>query len=327
MTTFELTWQQDHNRVPGDQTTVALQSKWDLWFIPSFLLGNIGGAASGLWTHEGSSDSATAGFDATNRFLLSFDATKIVRGPGGAVRSWIVLKSPVGLGPFYMLLDYNTSHDYQINATFSKSAFSGGSTTTLPTASNSWTYAALQLVPSVLAAQHTFARLSTSGEWHIQFGTDSTAKYTFALSFFTLAEAKTGDSHNGWSYGEYSASGVWLAATINNSSSSVIKGRSATPATAQVAAKVPFLTDSAGTNMLNSIGNADAVDGFVNDHPIYIHSYTALHLSKRGRVRDLYVAPNTATTAMVEPVSGPPYESAVVGGVWMPYNASTAPSL
>jgi hypothetical protein len=200
MTTFELTWYPFQNHAPPapNETTVALQSKYLLWAIAAFLLGNLGGATLGLWTHEGSSDGVTAGFDATNRFLAVYDQSKIVRGASSSARSWIVLKSPVGLGPWYVLLDYNTSNDYQINVTFSKSPFSGGSTTSLPTASNSWTYSNHQLVPVTLTGQHFFGILSSTGEWHIKFTTTSTNKSTFGLSFFTLAGIKTGDNHNGW---------------------------------------------------------------------------------------------------------------------------------
>lgn len=328
-TAFELDWQTPYiNGTPSDESTVAAQSKYLMWFLPAFLRGHIGGSVSGLWTEEGSSDGVTAGMDGVNRWGSAFDATKIVRGASSSARSWRVLKSPVGLGPFYVLFDYNTSNDYQINVTVSKSPFSGGTPTTtgLPTAANSWTYSAQQIVPQTIASQKIFARLSTTGQWHIQFGTVSTLKYTFGLSFFALAETKTGDDHNGWTYCEYSSGGVWLVNAIGSSTPTLIKGRSK-DGTVAVSAKLPRLRDSSVLDALDEVGNVDAVDSAMNEEPAYLFVYTAAHKSKRGRLQDILHAPTTASSATVDPLTGPPYDSHVVGTVWMPYKSSSTPVL
>lgn len=323
-TAFELNWHPYQNAAPPDESTIALQCKYLVWAIAALLLGNLGGATLGLWTHEGSSDSVTAGFDATNRFLAVYDQSKIVRGASSSARSWIVLKSPVGLGPWYVLIDYNTSFDYQINVTFSKSPFSGGSTTSLPTATNSWTNSSLQLVPNILAGQHIFFILSSTGEWHIKFTTTSTNKSTFGLSFFTLAGIKTGDAHNGWSYAEYSASGVWTASTLKSASNTTIKGRSK-DGTVAVNAYIPRPLNGSGTDALDDVGTIDAVDGLMNEMPAFLVVYTSGHKSVRGRLQDVVLAPSTASSASVEPLTGPPYDSRIVGAFWFYYGWSSTP--
>lgn len=328
-TAFEQTWQQDNNRVPSDQTTVALQSKSMLWYIKAFLKGEIGGAAQGLWTCAGSSDASSAGMDASDRWTSSFDATKLTRASGAVAHSWIVLQSPAGLGdgPWYMLLDWNTSNDYQVNLYFSKTAFTGGSVTARPTSAVEWSNTSQQFTNASITAAHMFGLLSSDGDFHVKFGQDSSAVFTFALSFFALTETKTGDAHNGWSYVEYSVSGgVWQLSNLNVTSSAKVKGRNKDN-TAAVTASMTAEIVTAGTYAMTDVGTADATDSAYNDAPIRLQVDTVAHKSRRGRLRDIMWAPTAAAVGLVEPAAGPSYTSTVVGDTWHPYDAAVIPSL
>jgi hypothetical protein len=324
MTTFEQTWQQDNNRVPSDQTTVTLQCKSMLWYIKAFLKGEIGGATVGLWTCVGSSDSATAGMDASDRWTSSFDASKIVRASGAVAHSWIVLYSTDLDG--YMLIDWNTASDATCHFTFSKTAFTGGSITAAPTSAVSWTYSSQQFTSASIVAAHMFGLLAEDGDFHIKFGQDASGQFTFALSCFALAGTRTGDAHNLWSYCEYATGGVWTRSSINAAASSKIKGRNKDN-TAAVEASIPVPMIGGSTYVMSDVGTADATDGLAGDFWTTVYSYTTSHKSQRGRLRDIALAPEAAAVGTVEPISGPPYATVVVGDTWHPYSASVAPSL
>lgn len=343
MTTFELTWQQHNNVVPADQTTVVLQMKSFLWWVKSFVTGNsantgsgtIGG--SGLWTPDYSCDGVTAGTpgDGVDRWGAAgaFDATKLIRSSGAVAHSWMVLKSPIGLGPFYMLLDWSASVDYQMIITFSKNAFTGGTTTAAPTATNSWTYPAQQMIQASLAGAHWFGLLSTTGVFHIKAGRDSGGFFQTALSFFSLANSKTGEAHNGFSYVDFSTisgvNAVWRRARLSQNNA-LIKGRNKDGTAAVVLASiVPGHTDAGGSFVptFSVVGNTDATDGLFDDYPQGLVSVTPGHLSIRGRIADIYCAPESSPQGNIEPTSGPPYQSVICGDTWQPYNGSVAASL
>lgn len=324
MTTFELTWQPDNNRVPSDQTTVALQAKSMLWYMKAFAKGEIGGAASALYTCAGSSDAVTAGMDASDRWGGTFDASKIVRASGAVAHSWIVLYS-VDLGG-YWLIDYNTASDHLCNFYFSQTIFTGGSTTARPTNANEISFLNQQITNSSLTAAHMFGLLATNGNLIIKFGQDGTGQFTFSLSFLKLAESKTGDTHNLWPIVEYNAAGVWQRVNLNTTASTVTKGRNKDNTAAVIASLVaPAVASSSFAQ--SDIGTSDATDGLYTDFPIYLQVTTVAHKSRRGKLQDVLWAPEASPVGAVEPTGGPPYPSVVVGDTFQPYGGSAVPSL
>ncbi len=329
MTTFELTWQQDHNRVPS-QTSVLDQSRYVQWWLKAFLKGELGGATQGLWTCEGSSDSTAAGMDGNDRWGSTYNGAKIVRANGAVAHSWLTLKSPVGLGPWYMCIDFNTVNDYDIDLFFSKSPFTGGSTTARPTATNEWGYTDLTIVQTTGPVNaHMFSRLSTTGEFWIVVGRDGALDYGTVLAFFTLDRNHPADVHNGWSCAGFSNSTQLLRAGAGSvgSGNTFIKGRNFDASVAVAGYFILPCINASAASVMTDIPTTDATDGAYNDFPCYLAVSTASHKSIRGRVRDVLWAPFSAPQNTVEPASGPPYQSQVCGNLWLPYNASTAPSL
>ena len=97
---YELSWQFDPNRsyTPPDAVTLT---KYQIWYLASFLMGDIGGASgAGLWTYQGSSDGTNGEMSAVKGNWKwgtpgTFDATKIVQitaTPATSAHSWIVLR-------------------------------------------------------------------------------------------------------------------------------------------------------------------------------------------------------------------------------------------
>lgn len=334
MTTFEQTWQLDPNRSPADESTHALQAKSLLWWIKAFLKGEQGGATQGLWTCAGSSDAVTAGMDGTDRWTSSFDASKIVRATAGNAHSWIVLQSPNGLGggPWYMCIDHSAAVDYQIAIFFSKTAFTGGSTTARPTSTTEWAAPQSGTSPS----QHLFSALaglrmngwlSTAGDFHIRLSRQSGSGYmNFALSFIALTNVKTGDNHNGWSCFQFldtvpgvCGRGGWCVETATP-----WRGRNKNnTVTVQASVVAPHI---GAQFAFQDITGTDGTDALYGDYPMYIQVTTAAQKSQRGRIRDLMWAPDNAPN-QVEPAGGPPYQSVVLGQTWHPWPASVTPAL
>lgn len=143
--TLTQVWYTRANAPFPDVSTQALLNKSWLWMLKAFLkdevaTGTIGpeGArtAGSLWVCIGSSDGVTANMTGTDLWTNAFDASKIVQAANGVAHSWIVLQN-VAAG-IYLCIDCNSATTTTAGFIWSKSAFSGGTNLTRPTASNSW---------------------------------------------------------------------------------------------------------------------------------------------------------------------------------------------
>jgi hypothetical protein len=141
---YERTWNCAFDNAYNPSTALDM-TKYQLWSLKALLCGHLGGLISGLWSVYSSSDSATAGNGdgpGVDRWLATYDGTKIVRGTGGAVRSWIVLKSPTnltGLGvSFYLTISFDGAADTSASLYMAKTAPTGGTTTARPTSTDEW---------------------------------------------------------------------------------------------------------------------------------------------------------------------------------------------
>jgi len=334
MTTFEQTWQIDPNRSPANESTHALQSRSIMWWIKAFLKGEQGGATQGLWTCAGSSDAATAGMDGVDRWTASFDSTKIVRATPGNAHSWIVLQSPAGLGggPWYMCIDYSATVEYQTSVFFSKTAFTGGSTTARPTSTTEWAAppggtTPSQFIITSLQGVRMNGLLSTSGDFHIRFSRQSGSGFmNFAFSFIALTNTKSTDAHNGWSLWQFldGSPGVCSRPAWSTSSGWPWRGRNKdNTVTVDASIIAPHI---GATHAFADISGTDGTDNLYGDFPMYLQVVTAAQKSQRGRIRDLMWAPDNAPN-QVEPPTGPPYQSVILGAVWHPWPASVTPAL
>ena len=92
------------------------------------------GFASSPWTVSGSSNSVAAGIDGYDRWLT---ASNLVWANSGIAHSWIVLRQTGILSTFELCIDLNySSGNHVASIVVSPNAFTGGSITARPTATN-----------------------------------------------------------------------------------------------------------------------------------------------------------------------------------------------
>jgi hypothetical protein len=323
-TTFEKTWQTALNVTPSDNATVLGLSRSYLWFVKAFLKGEVGGATAGLWTCVGSSDSVTAGMDGTDRWGATYDGTKIVRASGAVAHSWIVLKSPnftaggIAAVPFYMILQYNGTLDYQAIFIFSKAAPTGGSITARPTATDEWVHTAAQgQINDNTAAAYTFdGWLATDGNFALGAAKTTTGMMYVAQMFHVLSNANANDLYPACSFVAYSATqpGGW------NQTSQIWRGRTFNGASAFAAGTMAWAKNQSDpTGMAQANG-----DVTINKYlrlPTWMFVTDAGLQSFRGRFADLVIAAPSGigVQGLVEPTSGAPV-STILGFLWFPVN-------
>ena len=132
----------------ANSATEALKQQFVFWSLKQHLInahtsdGTLYGTRSpnSVWTVVGSSDGTTAALDGVDRWTTTFDASKLVRAATGTAHSWIVLQNSTS--GIQMCIDLNGTNSGQCAIIYTRSAFpfSGGNTTTRPTAAanNEW---------------------------------------------------------------------------------------------------------------------------------------------------------------------------------------------
>lgn len=332
MTTFAKTWVTDGNRVPGDQSTEAQLCKWTLWWMKSILTNTgLGLAANaGAWSVYYSCDSVTAGTanDGVDRWTATFDGTKIIRASGAVAHSWMVLKSPSGLGsgPWYLIIQYNTTSDWLCNFIFCKAAPTGGSTTARPTSTNEWSpFTAQQFVNGTLANHHHHGNLATDGSVDLFLSKDGSGFAEFGFMFQAQLSPKSSDVAPVVAYVEWNAGGIWKISALSLVNSPRGIARDVTNAS-NVGWFCPIRTDAGGTtNIMTDMGTIDAEDSKYDDLQLEVYVFTTSHKSIRGVLADIAWAPTNAAQALTEPASGTT-QTTVIGNTWHPWiNVGAAP--
>lgn len=329
-----------------DVSTAALINKSAFWILVETLLGNVttgtvgpeGARPSGsYWTCEGSGNGTTGAMDAVDRWWNggTFSGALLVQAANGSAHSWMVLKSPVAMGPVYFCLDLNSATTTTAGFIFSRSAFTGGSNTTRPTASNEWAMgintAPTSTTSIIFQADNTLASTfkahfscMSTGEFHFALARTTTGifhTYMFALNAVDL---KSGDIHPTWvgfnqgvtgrGAGTY-VGGLTIATGIvsrnwNNTGFSTLGGAS---------------TWVFGVTALAGLMLADANDSKFIDMPIYLCHMTSTNGSQswRGRLPDLWVQ-GAAVVGSSYPSTGSPTQH-IIGDMVVPL--SVVPTL
>lgn len=346
---YDKTWQFDINRVPGDQTTATRLSQWQLWYIKAFLLGQIGGAASGLWTTYYSCDGTTAGTanDGVDRWGSSFDNTKIVQGSAisTGAKSWFVLKSPSMGGtnvPYYCIISYYGASAQQASVIFSKAAPTGGTTTAAPTATDSFQASGTgNTLPytfnssGTLSLNHKFhGMLATDGSFNFLGSRDGSTFFEWLFGFHALVNYRSGDtipvaslySYLSTTPGVPAVNGQNFSLSVTNANTS---WNTRTPDdTGQPSCVTAILQSPQGIDMMTAANfpTADSIDNTWFDMPIWIVSTTTgsstVVASIRGRVADMAFGNRTNVPGTVDSAT-PAFMMAA--GLWVPTNA--VPSL
>lgn len=146
-----------------------------------------------LWTLEGSSDSVTAGMDATERLGgSSFDASKWVRATAGNAHSWFVL----GNGTIHICVDWDGGSDTQMDLAMSKNAFTGGSNTNRPTAVGEVSTATSTMGDLTASTQRVSRICDANGFFHILVARQGAGYFhtTLATPLLLPSSLRTGDT-------------------------------------------------------------------------------------------------------------------------------------
>lgn len=324
-TTFEKTWQFDMGRTFNAGAALT-NAKNALWYMKAFLKGEIGGAATGLWTCAGSSDSVTAAMDGTDRWTSTFTPSKLVFDNDGSAHSWIVLQAPAGIGAtLYMVLDYNHNGVPQhLSLWFASQPFTGGSTTNRPTSPDEWTASGNNWVQATFhdgTATNWVVNgaMTTEGSFHFLMNSVGASDIYSSIMCHKMSEIRSEDTVPIVVYFN-SGGSVYSRPTtsINNQPKIALRGGNDSVSSLDAG----FLTwlDSGGNVFLETM-STDSVTGNYDDLPVPVVVWSPVNMrSIRGRLADIRWCPQSLANGTVEPSTGSPV-SMVINDFWFPCNA------
>jgi len=326
---------------PDVSSAANINKSW-LWLLKALLKFEVSTGTQGpegarpggsAWTCVGSSDGSTSNMSGTDLWTGTFNAAKLVQAANGTAHSWIVLQSPPGAGPIYLCIDLNSATTTTAGFIFSRSTFSGGSTTTRPTASNEWA-PGINTAPAattniVFTADNTLASTfkahfscMSTGEFFFATARTTTAIFHSLLFCLNAVDIKSGDVHPTW-VGFHQAitgrgAGQWtgaltLAAGItsrnwSNTGFSALGG----------GCSWVF-----GATALPGLMLADAIDSNFINLPIYLSHQTSPSQAWRGRLPDVWVT-GAPTVGGSYPSTGSPTQH-IIGDLVVPL--SVVPTL
>lgn len=338
-TTFEKTWQFDMNRAYTPSNALDL-TRYTMWYIAAVLTGNLGGmTGASLWTLYASSNSSTAGTDATDRWVLAgpYDGTKIVRGSGSNAHSWIVLRSGLTMNgiQFYMILSFNTSTDAAIRLSYCKAAPTGGSTTVTPTASpsayprNQWSpngagsITDYTINAAVADASRFNLGLANDGSFYFLACKQTAGVANLSIQFHALSDYLTADKYPVWAMTHYRAAGANATNTGAFQALTTVTGSHDPQSSGSSIANVVLRWGFSTTSVYQP--SSAGIDGAWLDLPVIIAAESSAPngVPIRGRVADLGLTLHaTGLNEGDTAPSGGPVDSSVAGGFWYPANAA-----
>jgi len=314
------------NNVPS-QATLDAQAK-------EVLLAFKNNYKSAGWTVEGSSDAATAGMDASDRW--GTDVSKVIWAAGGVAHSWIVLKSPTDWPAagknIWLMIGCSTgaSNQHLINTNWASAAFTGGTTTTTdPVApTNNRAYSNKQFLRTGPANSKYHMMRTNTGDVLNFVSVDGAGIVQHASGALQSGNAESGDNYPflgimAWldtSNGGFSTTNMYSSSHMVmfwHSDGSVLSGSVAGVVTLAIASSqtLTYFT-STGSN----------ISGKYPQVPAILASVSTTKVAYRGNLVDVYLAPSGTGVAQgtVEPASGNS-TTAIFGEFWVPNN-NTVPS-
>ncbi len=193
---LEKTWFTDVNYQVPSHASVALWSKAVLFGIKAALCNEVLDATAPVgsaWTVYGSSDGTTAGLDQVDRVGDTFDSAKWNRH-ASAQHTWVVLKSPDDLGPYYLTIDYESSADYNAHFIIAKTAPTGGTTSDRPTSVDEATRGETWFLDTASPSSSRMHKVvDADGNFVILWGKNAATRLLGALVFQVLAEPAEDD--------------------------------------------------------------------------------------------------------------------------------------
>lgn len=263
----------------------------------------------------GSSDSITAGMDGADRIG---SATEIV-GTTGA-HSWIVIKF-ANIGGLSWLIDFSTANEYQAAMYVSLAGFTGGTTSTRPTATDEQLVQAntAQTVTSAHQVKRLHLMHSTDGQQVRIVNTEGGNIYGW-FHAGVAADAITGWSTNVW------VSTRWQGSSATNAMHSASLWSSSSYGYAwhgSVAGAIYLSAEGAnGASLMAGHTYPNDISGEWPIIPIGIWSPTATMRGRHGRIPDLWFGSASANDGDTMPGDGS-RAFAQFNDLIFPWNGST----
>lgn len=324
------TWYTRGNIPAPDTSTATLLAKSVIWCMKAALkdeistgtLGPEGALPAGAkWTCAGSSDSATANMTGTDLWTASFDATKIVRANGAVAHSWIVLQSPAALGPYYLLIDWNTASDQLLSIYASKTAFTGGTITARPTSTTEWTVLNAGTFAENVTNGHRITKtMDASGNFFFHTSKNSAALFNSTFWGLTATDLVAGELVPFFTAYQFSTGG--RGAGTYSTLAALVTGRVADNSATMTAGG--FGTWVFGATTFSGAQQANFLTGAWDTMPIYMGTMApTLKHGVRGIMPDVGVV-GAPPVGGSDPTTST-QERMVVGDVLIP--SSVVPSL
>lgn len=303
-------------------STAGFPSSGIIWIITS-------SAVSQMVTYTGVNGTQFTGCSGGTGSLSTGNQVMTHGAPNwntSGAHSWFVMKSPssFGTGPFYYTVDLNTSQGI-ITVLFSKSAPTGGTTSSRPTspdevALTSWGNNSGSNTGNTnnTTTQHRFhGAISTDGGWHWMTSFDGNGQFYCTNIMHACAETKAGDTYNAYMYMRGGNTGPVFGQLQNNSGYYAGRNRNGQNSVLANATNYCFSTSS-GATFVNFLTTTDYADGTFDDMPIYVYNQIAGYKSIRGRMIDYRWCGNNLPNGAIESSQTNP-TSIVNGNLWMPY--------
>lgn len=324
-------WYTSANRAQDDVSTTARVASSILFALKGFLMGHLTGTAgpdgqppaSSNWTLTSSSDGVTASA-ADNLGAGTYTAGKWVRAPAGVAHSWYVLKSPTTMldQPWFLLVDWGTASDQTVNLAISKNAFTGGTTTARPTATNESIFTAQTFAEATAAAGKCHFASDANGSFWFAASRNGTGMAQFALSVQELVDARSsGDVARVIALAHQATSGV--GAPELSTGTPTWRGHISDGTTAINSSTGRFLACTiGGVSWSGQITATNPMDSKVDELPMaYIFDLTTSHVGLRGRLPDVWYCGNPVANGSVEPSVGN-VERVKLGACVLPFSVS-----
>jgi len=339
--TLSRSWYSNVNVAASDTSTAPLAAKSLVWGFKNQLVTSAP-SGGGAWSVVSSND-GTGGFgnnDDNDRWTTSFDSTKIVRAAAGVNHSWIVLKSPVALGPYYLCLDFVGAADNLLSASFSKNTYTGGTATAAPTSTNSITMAGATVTffDNTANPHKMQTTMDANGNFWFMISKNGTGFFYSLWGIQTLVETRAGDSWPVFSFNAANGSSRGAGEITNtqiifNSGGAAAAGGGVGgrgfggAATVQSVPIYSSMTVSGTAAYFQDVvTTSNAADSTYDGLPAFVVTTTASNMGIRGRIPDVYQISDGAAVGSSHPNSTS-QEHVVVGNLLIPFTAVGAPSL
>ena len=330
------TWYNTFNRAIDDSSTASRCAQSAMWAWFATLVGTVSGTngpegarpGGAFWTLAGSSNSVSAGIDSTDRLHITtaFTAGDWVRAAAASPHTWIVLQSPSGLldGPWYLCFDYiGPTNDQTCSLINANNAFSGGSTTARPTATNEAVFSSFQFISTTAGASKTHFSTDANGGFRFYISRNGTGYFATAIGIEPLVEYHSADAARTIFWSSFVDSGI---GAMQDQSNWVLRGKQQDNAAAVTTSmNIMANTMRPSGSAFGVITGTNSLDSTVDALPdAYIFDTTASHHGVRGRLPDMWATGAQVAVGSVFPGSGNPERMQV--GNWMTVG-SVAPSL